>query len=119
MGILKSFVAFIIGFIILNLFYYLVSIPFLPILSVMIASSIFNDNKGLRLRIFFVILLGLLGVLYYSINAYLGIIDNNSGFTFLGIIFEIITGIMFIFVTKFNVEILNQKIKDLKENFEF
>ena len=98
MGIVKSVLAFICGVVALFLFYYFVSLPIVPCLTVYITGELFlsEDGKGLRSRMVFVLLLTLLGISFYALNTW-GMIRTypNNG-NVLAIIFEVVNVFAFI-----------------------
>jgi len=98
MNTIKNLTAFILGIIALFLFYYYVSIPIIPCLSVYITALLFiqSQEKGEKLRKITTIVVAVFGGLLYGINAYMMIKTYPQNGNVLGIIFEILTAIAFI-----------------------
>ena len=102
MGILKNIFAFLIGIGLLLFFYYHISIPIIPSLSIYPIMLLF-ENNSLKTRFLFVLLGTIIGVYIYSANAILSIINYPKYLKIIGIILEIVnvfailtTGITFL-----------------------
>jgi len=91
MNFFKSIVAFIIGLVLLLLFYYYVSIPLIPAIAIYASATLFLDNRNKNgIRIFFVLILSLIGLAIYGANTYLTIVNYPD----FGNIFSIIFGVV-------------------------
>lgn len=94
MGIIKNFLAFLIGLVLLLLFYYYVSIPIIPCISVHATSNLFTNNS-VKSRIFLIIIISLIGIYFYTANSVLSIIHYPNYLNIFGIILEFITAFSF------------------------
>lgn len=95
MEIIKNFLAFIIGLILLLLFYYYVSIPIIPCISVYATSNLFANNS-IKSRVFLIIIISLIGIYFYTANAILSIVHYPKYLNIFGIILEFITVFSFL-----------------------
>lgn len=95
MGLLKNFFAFIIGIVMIFLFYYLISIPVIPCISIYAIALLFS-NSNIKSRIIFIIIGTIIGAYCYGMNAFLSIKYYPEYLNILGIIFELITALSFI-----------------------
>lgn len=95
MGILKNTFAFIMGTAMIFLFYYLVSIPVIPCVSVYAIATLFA-NDSTKSRIMFIIVGTIIGVYFFGMNAILSIKYYPEYLNILGIVLEFITAISFI-----------------------
>jgi len=106
-NIIKTITAFILGLVALLLFYYFVSIPILPCITVYITSLAFAENKPSKLRTLSISIFGLLAISLYGINT-LGMIkyypEYGNAFS---ILFSSLTIFAFIGATIANLIIRN------------
>lgn len=115
MGILKSFVAYIIGYVVLLLMYQFVAIPVFPILSIYAAGMLLLSDKGLKLRRVLVFLLGCTALFIYGNQVYNEIIYYPDYGNVLAIIFEFITIFAFIGTTAQMLVMLTVEIRNQRE----
>ena len=92
---IKSFFAFCLGVVLIFVFYYHLSIPIVPCVSIHLIASLLADEKCVFRR-FFVIIGTLLGIFCYVGNAILSIIDFPAYMGVFGIIFSFITAFAFL-----------------------
>lgn len=89
MGIIKNFFAFVIGICMILVFYYYVSIPIIPCLSIHAIALLFENNST-KSRIAFIVIGTIFGMICYGTNAILSIIYYPKDLTIIGIILEFI-----------------------------
>lgn len=88
----KNALAFLISLALLLFFYYMIRIPLLPAISIAACSQLFaSDNKVDRGRIVPVILITIIAVLLYTMNAIASITHYPGNGNILGIVFDFIT----------------------------
>ena len=92
----KSFFAFCLGIVLIFIFYYHVSIPVLPCISIHLIASLLVDDKCHTLRRFFVVIGSLLGIACYLGNAILSIIHFPTYMNVLGILLSFVTAFAFL-----------------------
>lgn len=94
---MRSFFAFLIGLVLILLFYYFVSIPILPCVSIFAAALLFVANdRHMRLRMGFIIALTIIAIWIYLNNAISMIRFYPQYGNVLAIIFEFITVLSFV-----------------------
>lgn len=93
---IKSFFAFCVGIVLIFVFYYYVSIPLVPCISIYLIASLLADGKCRSSRRFFVVIGTLLGIVCYLGNAILSIIHFPAYMNILGILFSFITAFVFL-----------------------
>ena len=96
MRFLKSFLGLIVGVVLLHLFYYLIRIPLIPFLSVyatMYVSMIGEYRSKNAFSIVAIILVGLLGVFFYTSSGIASIKYYPQYGNWLAIIFDFLTAI--------------------------
>lgn len=93
MDILKSIFAFFVGLIVLLLFYYLVSIPIIPGISIYVACLLFTNttNSGRKVRTFLIFLLMVIGIIIYGNNTFMMFKYRPEYGNWLAIILEALT----------------------------
>lgn len=107
MGILKNTFAFIIGTVMIFLFYYLVSVPVIPCISIYAIALLFANNSK-KSRIMFVIIGAIIGTYFYGMNAILSIKYYPNYLNILGIVLEFITALAFIVAAKICISSLKK-----------
>lgn len=93
---IKSFFAFCVGVVLIFLFYYYVSIPIIPCISIHLIALLLTDEKCLFFRRFFVVIGTLLGIACYLGNAILSITHFPAYLNILGIAFSFVTAFAFL-----------------------
>ena len=117
MGVLKSFLTFILGLVALIFCYYNISIPIVVSICFYIPGMLFlNKHYAPKARIFFIILLGIIGAYFYSFNVYYEIKYYPDYGNILAIIFDI-TNVLAIISAAGTMSILHlTELKQLKQN---
>lgn len=95
-GFLKCVFSFCVGVVLILVFYYYVSIPIIPCISIHLIASLLNDGTFHSLRRFFVIIGTLLGIACYLGNAILSIIHFPAYMNVWGILFSLATSFAFL-----------------------
>ncbi len=93
---MKSFFAFCVGVVLVLIFYYYVSIPVIPCISVHLIALLLNDGNCCFFRRLFVVIGSLLGIICYLMNAILSIVHFPAYSNVFGIIFDFITAFAFL-----------------------
>lgn len=116
MSFVKSFVAFVLGISALLFFYYKVSIPIIPSISVYLVGMLFNKEANSQLRKALVVLFGFLAIALYGINTFIMIQNYQQHGNVVAIVFGIIDIVAFWGATVMNFIANNQK--DIKVEVE-
>ena len=93
---IKSIFAFCAGIVLIFIFYYYISIPAIPCVSVHLIALFLNDGNCRFFRKLFVIIGVLLGIACYLGNAILSIVHFPAYSNVLGIIFDFVTAFAFL-----------------------
>ncbi len=117
MGVLKSFLAFLLGLFALIVCYNYISAPVVVCACFYIPGRLFlNKHYAPKSRIFFIILLGIIGVYFYSFNVFCSIKYYPDYGNILAIIFDI-TNVLAIISAAGTMSILHlTELKQLEQN---
>lgn len=86
---LKSLSAFIIGVVLLFIFYIFVNIPIIHCIYIYAIAILFLDKKT-HFRTFFIIIGSLIGICLYGLNVVVSIINYPDYLTIIGILLEVV-----------------------------
>lgn len=111
MGFIKNLFAFIIGCVLLLLFYQFVNIPILPYISIYAISILFG-NGNIKSRMFFIVIGTIIGTYLYGMDAILSIKYYPKYLNILGIILEFVTAISILSTGVMHYGLYKQELKN-------